>query len=119
MHPTITLQNTARASRIRALGQHFVTLSVGHQPRSISMSSASSSYDSFAAYRTRAYQHGPLHQASLMRRFVNSGSGTSRKPINPSREYIDRVDFSSQTHHLPYTEAEIDAIESGSATLLS
>ena len=83
------------------------------------MSSASSSYDSFAAYRARAYQHGPLHQASLMRRFVNSGSSTSQKSVNPSREYIDRMDFSSQPHHLPYTEAEIDAIESGGATLLS
>ncbi|KAK6831797.1 hypothetical protein RU639_002888 [Aspergillus parasiticus] len=119
MHPTIALQSAARAPRIRALGQHFVTRSVGHPSRSPSMSSTSSSYDSFAAYRSRAYQHGPLHQASLMRGLVNSRSAASEKSLIFRDEYIDHGDLSSQTHHLPWTEAEIDAIESGGASLLS
>lgn len=83
------------------------------------MPSTRSSYDSFAAYRSRAYQHGPLHQASFMRALANSRSGASEKALNSRGEYIDHGDLSSQTHHLPWTEAEIDAIESGGASLLS
>ncbi|KAF7623079.1 hypothetical protein F9C07_2286512 [Aspergillus flavus] len=119
MHPTIILQNAARAPRIRALGQHFVTRSAGQPSRLPSMSSTRSSYDSFAAYRSRAYQHGPLHQASFMRALANSRSGAYEKALNSRGEYIDHGDLSSQTHHLPWTEAEIDAIESGGASLLS
>ncbi|OGM47782.1 hypothetical protein ABOM_003323 [Aspergillus bombycis] len=118
MHPTITLQGAARASRIRAIGQNFVTRSVGHPSRSPSMSPASSSYDSFVAYRSRAYQHGPLHQAPLMRGLVNPGSATSEGSTKSSGGCLDHGDVSSLTHHLPWTEAEIDAIESGGASLL-
>ncbi|KAB8259934.1 hypothetical protein BDV32DRAFT_138456 [Aspergillus pseudonomiae] len=118
MHPTMSLQGAARASRIRAIGQNFVTRSLGHPSRLSSMSPAGSSYDSFAAYRSRAYQHGPLHHASLMRGSLNSSSVTSEEFINSSREYLDHRNLSSQTHHLPWTEAEIDAIESGGASLL-
>lgn len=54
-----------------------------------------------------------------MRALANSRSGASEKALNSRGEYIDHGDLSSQTHHLPWTEAEIDAIESGGASLLS
>lgn len=54
-----------------------------------------------------------------MRALANSRSAASEKSLNSRGEYIDHCDLSSQTHHLPWTEAEIDAIESGGASLLS
>ncbi|PIG83712.1 hypothetical protein AARAC_007547 [Aspergillus arachidicola] len=116
MHPTIALQTAARAPRIRALGQHFARLAT---LLGLPLCPPQAAHDSFVAYRSKAYQHGPLHQASLMRGLVDSRSAASEKSLIFRGEYIDHGDLSSQTHHLPWTEAEIDAIESGGAGLLS
>ncbi|KAE8377133.1 hypothetical protein BDV26DRAFT_293435 [Aspergillus bertholletiae] len=118
MHATVILQRAARVPRIPVAAQHFITFSAGHPSPSPSMSSTGSSYESFAAYRSRAYQHGPLHQASVMRGSVRPGSGASKKPISSKGQPVDHEDLSPPAQRLPWTEAEIDAIESGGASLV-
>ncbi|KAA8644838.1 hypothetical protein EYZ11_010597 [Aspergillus tanneri] len=118
MRATVSLRTAARTPLIRFVGRRSVPQSVDHTPRPHPASPSGILPDSFAAYRSKAQQHGPLSRASFAPGAIGSNPGASLGPIQPRQgEFFDRVELPSRFHRLPWTEAEIEAIETGGASL--
>jgi small subunit ribosomal protein YMR-31 len=97
-----------------------LTESVDHSPRPHPASPSGALPDSFAVYRVKAQQHGPLGRASFAQGAIGRNTGSSLGPVQPKQgEFFDRVDLPSRFHRLPWTEAEIEAIETGGASLFA
>ncbi|OQE25167.1 hypothetical protein PENSTE_c006G07677 [Penicillium steckii] len=117
MRATFALCSAARTPLIRFVGKRSVPKSVDHTPRVHPASPAGALPDSFAAYRAKAQQHGPLGRASF-----NSGiggqSGHSLGPIRPQNgEFFDRTELPARFGRLSFSEAEMEAIETGGASM--
>ncbi|KAL4750784.1 hypothetical protein BDW72DRAFT_175290 [Aspergillus terricola var. indicus] len=118
MHATTALRNAVRTPLIRFVGKRSVPQSVDHTPRPHPASPTGVLPDSFAAYRAKAQQHGPLGRASFTQGSVGRTPGAALGPVQPKQgEFFDRAELPSRFHRLPYTEAEIEAIETGGASL--
>jgi small subunit ribosomal protein YMR-31 len=96
--------------------------SVDHTPRAHPASPSQVLPDSFAAYRSKAQQHGPLNSPSrasfLFRGAIGSTPGSLLGPVEPKQgEFFDRIDLPTRFHRMPWTEAEIEAVETGGASL--
>ncbi|OOF96997.1 hypothetical protein ASPCADRAFT_205754 [Aspergillus carbonarius ITEM 5010] len=117
MRATFALRNAARTPLIRFIGRRSVPQSIDHSPRPHPASPSGVLPDSFAAYRSKAQQHGPLGRASFSAG-IGRNSGASLGPIQPKQgEFFDRDELPSRFHRLPWSEAEIEAIETGGASL--
>lgn len=91
-----------------------------HTPRAHPASPSGILPDSFAAYRSKAQQHGPLGRAAFASGAIGGSPGASLGPVEPKQgEYFDRNELPERFHRLPWTEAEIEAIETGGASLFS
>lgn len=91
---------------------------VDHSPRAHPLSPTGILPDSFAAYRSKAQQHGPLGRASFTQGAVGSSPGAALGPVQPREgEVFDRAELPRRFHRLPYSEVEIEAIETGGASL--
>ncbi|WEW55434.1 hypothetical protein PRK78_000865 [Emydomyces testavorans] len=82
--------------------------------------------DSFMKYRSRAQQHGPLNSpsrspsSSVFGGFVGGHTGASLGPVQPKQgEYFDRNELPERFKRVPWTQAEIEAIETGGASLFA
>ncbi len=79
--------------------------------------------DSFVAYRSKAQQHGPLmHRASLSSAggAIGGHPGRSLGPVEPAKgQYFDRNELPQRFWRLPWTPAEIEAVETGGASLFA
>ncbi|KAL4779105.1 hypothetical protein BJX76DRAFT_362113 [Aspergillus varians] len=118
MRATVSLQNAARTPLIRFFGKRSVPQSIDHTPRAHPASPTGVLPNSFAAYRAKAQQHGPLGRASFTQGSIGRSPGASLGPVLPKQgEFFDRADLPPRFHRLPYTEAEIEAIETGGASL--
>lgn len=94
------------------------TESVDHTPRPHPVSPTGVLPDSFAAYRAKAQQHGPLGRASFAKGFIGGNPGAALGPVAPKQgEFFDRDELPSRFHRLPWSDAEIEAIETGGASL--
>ncbi|KAJ6155089.1 hypothetical protein N7470_005655 [Penicillium chermesinum] len=80
MRATFALRNAARTPLIRFVGKRSVPQSVDHTPRVHPAAPTSSLPDSFAAYREKAQQHGPLGRAQ----FTGTIGGTPGASWAPS-----------------------------------
>ncbi|PWY76212.1 hypothetical protein BO70DRAFT_340025 [Aspergillus heteromorphus CBS 117.55] len=119
MRATFALRNAARTPLIRFLGRRSVPQSVDHSPRPHPASPSGILPDSFAAYRSKAQQHGPLGRASFSQG-IGRNAGASLGPVQPKQgEFFDRAELPTRFHRLPWTEAEIEAIETGGASLFA
>jgi len=84
-------------------------------------STSSSSSASFSSYRQQAQQHGPLGRKSSQSTdgSLGSHSGHSLGSVAPVKgEYFDRNELPARFRRKPFTQDEIDAIETGGATLV-
>jgi small subunit ribosomal protein YMR-31 len=73
---------------------------------------------SFSSYRQQAQQHGPLGKAGKSGG-IGDRSGHSLGPVTPAKgEYFDRNELPARFRRRPLDIAEIDAIETGGATLV-
>ncbi|KAJ5195084.1 uncharacterized protein N7498_008522 [Penicillium cinerascens] len=119
MRATFALRNAARTPLIRFLGKRSVPKSVDHTPRVHPASPTKALPDSFAAYRAKAQQHGPLGRAS----FTTGGGiggqpGSALGPVQPaSGEFFDRTELPARFGRLSWSQAEIEAVESGGASM--
>jgi small subunit ribosomal protein YMR-31 len=79
-----------------------------------------SSSASFSSYRQQAQQHGPLGRAKgSADGSLGSMSGHSLGPVAPTKgDYFDRNDLPARFRRTPIDLTEIDAIETGGATLV-
>lgn len=86
--------------------------------------------DSFANYRSKAQQHGPLAGgggrkttlsapiSSLTYGAVGGRAGRELGPVQPKQgEYFDRNELPMRFRRTPFTEAEMEAIQTGGASL--
>lgn len=90
-----------------------------HSPRVHPASPIGALPDSFAAYRAKAQQHGPLGRASF-NTGIGSQCGASLGPIQLSAgEFRDRTELPPRFGRLSWSEAEIEAIESGGASMFA
>ncbi|KAF7156870.1 hypothetical protein CNMCM5623_000715 [Aspergillus felis] len=118
MRATVALRSVARTPLIRFVGRRSVPQSIDHTPRPHPASPSGALPDSFAAYRSKAQQHGPLGRASFSQGSVGRSAGASLGPVQPKQgEFFDRAELPTRFHRLPWTEAEIEAIETGGASL--
>jgi small subunit ribosomal protein YMR-31 len=115
---------------IASLTRLTETESVDHTPHAHPASPSESLPDSFASYRSKAQQHGPLG-GSRGSSTAGSGSAPSRvygaigaRPgrelgaIQPKQgEYFDRNELPKRFRRTPFTDAEMDAIQTGGASL--
>ncbi|KAJ6113657.1 Ribosomal protein S36 mitochondrial [Penicillium sp. IBT 18751x] len=120
MHATAALRNAARTPLIRFLGKRSTPKSVDHTPRVHPASPTGTLPDSFATYRAKAQQHGPLGRASFTSGGIGAMSGAALGPVRPAAgEFFDRAELPARFGRLSWTEAEIEAIESGGASMFA
>ncbi|KAI9373298.1 hypothetical protein BJX61DRAFT_541833 [Aspergillus egyptiacus] len=118
MHATTALRNAARTPLIRFVGRRSIPQSIDHTPRPHPASPTGVLPDSFAAYRAKAQQHGPLGRASFTSGSIGRTPGAALGPVQPKQgEFFDRDELPARFRRLPYSEAEIEAIETGGASL--
>jgi small subunit ribosomal protein YMR-31 len=95
---------------------------IDHTPKVHPASPSQSLPESFASYRQKAQQHGPLnHTNSYSSRGQIGGTpGASLGPVEPSKGlYFDRSELPARFQRLAWSQAEIEAIESGGASLFA
>lgn len=113
---------------IKFLGKRTIPASVDHTPHAhpaspshelpVDFKSADKpTSPTFSSYRQHAQQHGPLGRAKTGG--VGEASGHSLGSVSPTRgEYFDRNELPARFRRTPLEMAEIDAIETGGATLV-
>ncbi|KAI9747948.1 MAG: Trimeric GatFAB AmidoTransferase(AdT) complex subunit [Chaenotheca gracillima] len=111
-----------RTPLIKFLGKRTTPTSVDHAPHVHPASPAESLPDSFATYRSKAQQHGPLsrNSSSVVAGAIGGHTGGSLGPIDPPQgQYFDRSELPARFGRTSWTQTEIDAIESGGASLFA
>jgi len=122
MNPTRALLNAQRVPLIKFIGKRSPPRSIDHTPAAHPASPSHSLPDSFATYRSKAQQHGPLAgQTQPQSRgygSIGNHSGHSLGKVEaPEGLYFDRSELPKRFGRTPWTQAEIDAIETGGASL--
>lgn len=100
------------------------TAEIDHTPHVHPASPTSSLPESFASYREKAQQHGPLNPgqrsnySSIVGGHIGGVSGTSFGRVEAGKgEYFDRSELPARFKRLSWTDAEMEAIESGGASM--
>ncbi|KAF2150804.1 hypothetical protein K461DRAFT_280821 [Myriangium duriaei CBS 260.36] len=108
-----------RQPMIRFTGKHTIPTKIDHTPRAHPASPSKSLPTSFAQYRQRAQQHGPLNgRASAYGGRIGSNSGASLGSIEAkSGEFFDISELPLRFRRRPMEIHEIEAIESGGGSL--
>ena len=81
-----------------------------------------SSHTSFSSYRDHAQQFGPLRKTikSSAEAGIGGSAGSDLGPVRPPQGvYFDRNELPARFRRSVFTEAEIEALESGGATLFA
>lgn len=89
-----------------------------HTPQPHPASPTSELPDSFASYRQRTTQHGPLHASPVSEGAARSGA--SLGSVQPSKGvFFDRDELPVRFHRTPLVLEEIEAIETGGASMFA
>ncbi|MCJ1411342.1 hypothetical protein MMC19_005430 [Ptychographa xylographoides] len=141
MNPTTALRAAHRVPLIKFIGKRTPPKSIDHTPTAHPASPTHSLPDSFAAYRSKAQQHGPLGGSQSLNApsqsspsspltpsptvayaygAIGGHTGHSLGSVEPSQgTYFDRSELPVKFRRTPWSQAEIDAIESGGASMWS
>ncbi|KAF2256366.1 hypothetical protein BU26DRAFT_513200 [Trematosphaeria pertusa] len=108
-----------RQPMIRFLGKRTTPAKVDHTPQAHPASPTHSLPDSFASYRQKAQQHGPLNQTTKFSTGGIGGTpGASLGPVEAGKgTFFDRSELPQRFQRLAWTQSEIEAVESGGASL--
>ncbi|PGH04097.1 hypothetical protein AJ79_07197 [Helicocarpus griseus UAMH5409] len=114
----------ARSPLIKFIGKRSVPKSVDHTPRVHPLSPSSELPESFAAYRSKAQQHGPLnYQTRPTTSFGGAIGGTPAAalgPVEPKQgEFFDRNELPQRFRRAAWSQEEIEAVETGGASLFA
>jgi small subunit ribosomal protein YMR-31 len=99
------------------------TIDVDNTPQPHPASPTHALPESFASYRQKAQQHGPLNPglrgySSIVGGHIGGAPGTSLGRVEAGKgEYFDRSELPARFQRMSWTEAEMEAIESGGASL--
>ncbi|KAF2266659.1 hypothetical protein CC78DRAFT_513307 [Lojkania enalia] len=121
MNASKQLLSQQRQPLIRFLGKRTIPSKIDHTPQAHPAAPTHQLPESFAAYRQKAQQHGPLNQ---QHHFSSGGiggqSGASLGPVEAGKgNYFDRSELPKRFQRLAWTQAEIEAVESGGASLFA
>ncbi|MCJ1303752.1 hypothetical protein MMC08_006562 [Hypocenomyce scalaris] len=134
MHATKVLRQAAqhRTPMIKFLGPRSAPKHMDHTPHVHPAATTESLPDSFVNYRSNAQQHGPLgghgqgassssspssSASSMAYGAVGGQPGKSLGSVEPPKgQYFDRSELPARFRRTPWTQAEIDAIETGGAS---
>ncbi|KAI9852881.1 MAG: hypothetical protein M1838_004440 [Thelocarpon superellum] len=126
MNATRVLRQAAvqhRTPLIQFLGKRSTPASVDHTPQAHPASPSETLPESFATYRSKAQQHGPLNHrsaSSSSHGAIGGHPGGSLGPVDPPQgQYFDRTELPPRFQQMPWTQAEIDAVETGGASLFT
>jgi len=112
-----------RTPLIRFTGKRTAPESIDHTPQVHPAALNQHLPDSFATYRENAQQHGPLSHrtpVSTAGGAVGGQSGQSLGPVKPPKgQYFDRDELPEKFRRKPWSQAEIDAVETGGASLFT
>ncbi|KAF2737366.1 hypothetical protein EJ04DRAFT_510473 [Polyplosphaeria fusca] len=120
MNATARLLSQQRQPMIRFLGKRSTPSKVDHTPHAHPAAPTHSLPESFATYRQKAQQHGPLNQSSQYSTggHIGGSPGASLGPIEAGKgKFFDRSELPERFQRLSWTQAEIEAVESGGASL--
>ncbi|EMC97317.1 hypothetical protein BAUCODRAFT_68698 [Baudoinia panamericana UAMH 10762] len=109
-----------RQPLIKFLGKRHTPKQVDHTPHAHPASPTHELPESFASYRTRAQQHGPLGAAQTAQPYgaIGGRPGRALGPVEPKKgEYWDRNELPKRFHRTRWTAAEMEALESGGASM--
>ncbi|KAF2771379.1 hypothetical protein EJ03DRAFT_325807 [Teratosphaeria nubilosa] len=129
-----------RTPMIRFLGKRSVPKQIDHTPKPHPAAPSDYLPESFALYRDRATQHGPLNPSSTAPRTQSTASsppsgsaaaqtsnpygaigGHSARELGQIRlgkgEVWDRNELPKRFHRIRWSEADIEALESGGASM--
>jgi len=110
MNATRALRTAGRTPLIQFLGRRSIPESVDHSARLHPQDPHTSLPKSFAEYRIKASQHGPLTGY----RTASSTAGTA--PIHRKEgEVLDRSELPKRFWRLPLSKPEMQAIDEGAA----
>ncbi|KIX04763.1 uncharacterized protein Z518_05633 [Rhinocladiella mackenziei CBS 650.93] len=137
MRPSLVLRTTQhRTPMIKFIGKRTPPKSIDHTPHAHPASPTPSLPDSFAAYRSKAQQHGPLSgqqrnsfssspfsaptSSPMTYGAIGGTPGRSLGPIQPKKgEYFDRSELPKRFWRAQWTEEEIEAVSSGGASMFA
>ncbi|KAF1810274.1 hypothetical protein P152DRAFT_106597 [Eremomyces bilateralis CBS 781.70] len=112
-----------RQPMIQFLGKRATPATIDHTPHphpESPTSSLPSTWNSFASYRQKAQQHGPLNAPPPPARHIGAHPGKDLGPVAPARgELFDRSELPRRFQRMKWSAAEIEAIESGGASLFA
>ncbi|TVY93117.1 hypothetical protein LAWI1_G001911 [Lachnellula willkommii] len=123
-------QASAAAERtplIKFIGKRSIPSSVDHTPHAHPASPShelpadfsKNTSPSFSSYRQKAQQHGPLGRSASSGSSIGSQSGHSLGSVAPAKgEFFDRSELPARFRRTLIDLSEIDAIETGGATLV-
>ncbi|GAW15095.1 hypothetical protein EKO27_g7142 [Xylaria grammica] len=114
-----TAHAAERTPLIRFIGKREIPSNIDHTPHPHPASPTGSlpanfghTHTSFSSYRDSAQQHGPL------RKSLGSIPASRLGPITaPKGQYFDRNELPERFRRTPISLAEIEAVESGGASL--
>lgn len=122
-------QHAERTPSIKFIGRRTTPASIDPTPqphpasptKSLPASFTSgSSHPSFSVYRDHAQQFGPLRKTIKANAGIGGASGAQLGPVAPPEGvFFDRNELPARFHRQPLTPAEIEAIETGGATLFA
>ena len=120
MNATKTLLQQARQPMIRFLGKRTTPAQIDHTPHPHPASPTAALPESFASYRQKAQQHGPLNTQHGFSGGIGSTPGASLGPVEPgSGKYWDRSELPRRFQRMAWSAAEIEAVESGGASMFA
>ncbi|KAJ4365284.1 hypothetical protein N0V83_008903 [Neocucurbitaria cava] len=108
-----------RQPMIRFLGKRSTPSKVDHTPHPHPASPTHELPSSFASYRKKAQQHGPLNTVNspAIGGHIGGAAGRTLGPIEAGKGmFFDRSELPERFRTLTWSQAEIDAVESGGAS---
>ncbi|KAI1826922.1 hypothetical protein F4861DRAFT_544911 [Xylaria intraflava] len=116
-----TAHGAERTPLIHFIGKRQIPSNIDHTPQPHPASPTGflppnfgngNTHTTFSSYRDSAQQHGPL------RKSFGSQSASRLGPVEaPQGQYFDRNELPERFRRMPLSAAEIEAIETGGATL--
>ncbi|KAI9754290.1 MAG: hypothetical protein M1815_005723 [Lichina confinis] len=113
----------SRTPMIHFIGKRTSPKSVDHTAHAHPAAPDGVMPDSFVTYRSKAQQHGPLSHRSTVLSAGGAIGGLPGKALGPidaiRGQYFDRSELPQRFWRMRWTQAEIDAVETGGASLFA
>ncbi|KAE9961168.1 hypothetical protein BLS_003561 [Venturia inaequalis] len=106
-----------RQPLIKFIGKHTAPAKIDHTPHTHPASPVALP-NSFAAYRQAVQQHGPLNTKAVSGGYIGGHSGSELGPVEAGKgQYFDVSELPAKWHRVPWSQKEMEAIESGGASM--